>query len=179
MKYFLAVVPPIELAMQIELFRAQWGQPTLPAHITVKAPNSLSDENLWLPAVQSFCQDATPIAVQLDGIGHFSSTVVYWRVESAGLVALHQSLLAIINPPEPERIAYFEGSAYVPHLTLAHLSNGTTTTTLSTVYEQATQHWLHPVDFIAQTLRVFRSSGPNQTYEMYMDLPLSGKSSSF
>lgn len=175
MKYFLAVVPPTQLATQIDLFRAEWGQPSLPAHITVKAPNSLSDAHQWLPKVKVFCQDVAPISVRLDGIGQFSSTVVYWRVISQGLEALHQSLLTIINPPPAERAAYFEGPAFVPHLTLAHLSDGMHPDLLLAVYKRATEQWLDPVNFVAQTLRVFCSNGTNQPYEVYMDLPLAGK----
>ena len=175
MKYFLAIVPPTELATRIDLFRAEWSKPSLPAHITVKAPNSLSEAHQWLPKVQALCQSVAPIAVRLEGVGQFSSTVVYWQVISEGVEALHQSLLTIINPPQAERVAYFEGPAFVPHLTLAHLSDSMHPAMLSTVYERATEHWLYPVNFTAQTLRIFRSNGTNQPYEVYMDLPLVGK----
>jgi 2'-5' RNA ligase len=175
MRYFLALVPPTELATQIDTFRAEWSPPALPAHITVKAPNSLSDAQHWIPQVQAFCKSTAPVSVRLDGIGQFSSSVVYWRVVSGGVVALHQSLLAIINPPLAERTAFFEGPAYIPHLTLAHLSNGIDAATLSTVYQRASEHWLQPVEFVAQIIRVYRSSGINQAYEPYLDLPLAGK----
>ncbi|MBD2770541.1 2'-5' RNA ligase family protein [Hymenobacter sp. BT664] len=176
MKYFLALVPPTELAKQIDLFRAEWGPIGLPAHITVKAPNSLSTARLWLPQVQAFCQGAAPVPVCLDGIGQFSSSVVYWRVVSAGVLALHQSLLAIINPPLAERTVFFEGPAYVPHLTLAHLSERMNAATLTSVHQCASERWRQPVDFVAQIVRVYRSSGTNQAYEPYLDVPLAGKS---
>lgn len=174
MKYFLAVVPPTELATQIDLFRAEWGPLALPAHITVKAPNSLSAVQYWLPQVQAFCESAAPVPIRLDGIGQFSASVVFWRVLSEELVALHQSLLSIINPPLAERAAFFEGSAYVPHLTLAHLSDRIDAVTFSTVHQRASEHWRQPVDFVAQIVRVYRSSGANQAYEPYLDLPLAG-----
>ena len=176
MKYFLAVVPPTELATQIDLFRAEWGQAALPAHITVKAPNSLSAAQQWLPQVQAFCQNAAPVTVRLEGIGQFSSTVVYWRVVSAGLVALHQSLLAIIKPPLAESTAFFEGSAYVPHLTLAHLNDGLDAGTLAIIHKRAVEQWAHPIEFTAQSMRVFRTNEAHNKYELYVDVPLTGKS---
>jgi 2'-5' RNA ligase len=174
MKYFLAVVPPIALATQIELFRAEWGQVGLPAHITAKAPNSLSATEEWLPKVKDFCQNSNPLSIRLDGIGQFAPAVVYWRVVAPALVAFHQSLLAIINPPLAEQAAFFEGPAYVPHLTLAHINNGLDAATLAIIHQRAVEQWTHPIGFVAQTLRVFRASGPNQSYEVYLDLPLAG-----
>lgn len=178
MKYFLAVMPPNQLAIQLDSFRAAWGPPALPAHITVKAPNSLSARERWLPEVQAFCQRSTPLAIRLDGIGQFSCAVVYWRVVSSDVVALHQALLAIINPPLTERAAYFEGPAYVPHLTLAHINDLSDASTFATVYQRATKQWAHPIDFVAHTLRIFRTSGPNKPYEVYLDLPLAGENTS-
>jgi 2'-5' RNA ligase len=176
MKYFLAVVPPAALANQIELFRAEWGQSGLPAHITAKAPNSLSATEEWLPKVRDFCQRTTPLPILLDGIGQFASAVVYWRVVAPALVAFHQSLLAIINPPLAEQSAFFEGPAYVPHLTLAHANDGLDAASLAMIQQRAAKQWAHPLDFVAQTLRVFRTSGPNQSYEVYLDLSLAGES---
>lgn len=175
MKYFLAVVPPTELATQIDVFRAEWGQSSLPAHITVKAPNSLSRLEQWLPEVTALCHRSSPIPVHLEGIRRFPSGTIYWQVKSPGLIALHHSVLTIIAPPIDERAAYFEGSAYVPHLTLAHLDSGSDTAFLNKVGEHAANHWRSPVDFVAETLRVFRSSGLDGAYEYYTDLPLTGK----
>lgn len=174
MKYFLAVMPPITLANQIELFRAEWGASDLPPHITAKAPNSLSAAEQWLPEVKAFCLSSAPLSIRLDGIGQFASAVVYWRVVAPDLVACHQSLLAIINPPLAERAAYYEGPSYVPHLTLAHANDGLDAATLAVIHQRAVEQWAHPVDFVAHTLRIFRSSGPNQPYEAFLDLPLTG-----
>jgi 2'-5' RNA ligase len=177
MKYFLAVVPPTQLANQIDLFRSEWSQVTLPAHITVKAPNSLAGTEQWLSEVKTFCEVTAPITVILDGVGQFASTVVYLRVISPALVALHHSLLEIINPPLAERAAYFEGPAYEPHLTLAHINEGLDAALLDIVRQRATEKWAHAIEFVAKGLQVFRTSGSNQAYELYQDLPLAGKKS--
>ena len=174
MKYFIAVVPPNKLAAQIAAMQATWGQNALPPHITVKAPNSLPDSEWWLPEIKALCERSMPIPVSLDGIGQFASTVLYWRVTSPGLIALHQALLTILNPPPAERTAYFEGPAYVPHLTLLHGGQGLDAAAFESARTQVAILDSQPTKFMATQLIVFKAIEPHQSYQIYQDFTLAG-----
>ncbi len=174
MKYFIAVVPPKELAMKIVAVQALLGQSILPPHITVKAPNSLPDSEWWLPEVAALCKRISPIHIVLDGLGQFASTVLYWRVVSPDLVKLHNALLSILNPPLAERSAYFEGPAYVPHLTLLHAGQNQDSLVLDNAKAQAAALGNQPTEFIASQVRIFKAAESHQPYQPYVDIPLAG-----
>lgn len=91
------------------VYLPEWSSCALPPHIKVKAPNSLSESKWWLPQVAALYRRFSPLPVVLDGMGQFSSTVLYWRVTSPSLAALHHALLKLINPPPAERSLYLEG----------------------------------------------------------------------
>lgn len=174
MKYFIAVVPPKELAARITAIQALWGQSALPPHITVKAPNSLPDSEWWLPEVEALCKRVSPIPIVLNGLGQFSSTVLYWRVISPSLVTLHHALLSILNPPPAERSVYFEGPDYVPHLTLLHAGQNLDGIVLDNARAQAASLGNQPTEFVASQLRIFKATGAHQVYQAYRDFSLMG-----
>lgn len=176
MKYFLALVPPDALIQQIEEFRTPWGQAKTKPHITVKAPNSLTNPDHWLPLVTELCQRVTPFEVILSGVSQFGTTTLYLRVLSPALIVLHQELMQVVKPPLTEQSVYFEGAAYLPHLTLAHTESGITETDLAAMLPLAATEWAHPTSFVADTLTIYRASASGQPYEWFQAVPFTGPS---
>jgi len=81
--------------------------------------------------------------------------------------------MQVVKPPLTEQNAYFEGAAYLPHLTLAHTESGITETDLAAMLPLAAAKWAQPTSFVADTLTIYRAS-PGQPYEWYQAMPFAG-----
>jgi 2'-5' RNA ligase len=176
MKYFIGIAPPDDVKQKIEALRAGWGPASIEPHITVKAPNSLNDSLAWLPRVAALCSAVAPFSIQLQGIGQFGTSVLYLRVVSDEIAALHQALVRIADSPLAEQAAFFEGVAYRPHLTLAHAKHGgSLSPAVAAMLPQVAEAWAQPIGFLATAIRIYRSNGGGHGYDRYLELPLLGK----
>ncbi len=178
MKFFIGIAPPDEVGQQIAAFRASWGPFGTEPHITVKAPNGLDAPQEWLPRVTTLCTSTAPFGILLQGVGQFGTSVLYLRVFSEEIAALHSALICIVNSPRAEQTAFFEADAYQPHLTLLHAStHDLPARSLSELASTAAEIWEQPTAFVARALRIYRSVGDGQGYAPYLDVPLLGQPS--
>jgi 2'-5' RNA ligase len=178
-KYFLAITPPPPLSQRIVDFHSPWGQAKNPPHITLKAPNSLASPAIWLTRVTALCGQTNPFEVTLAGVEQFGRTVLYLRAYAPELVTLHHQLLAITQSTPAEQVCYFEGPAFLPHLTLAHAESGLSEDTIAHLAQLATAEWTKPVRFMAQTLDIYCSHQEHGGYQLQTTLPLAGCSPVF
>ena len=88
--------------------------------VVVKRIGGNDDYRQGLPRLREALADAAPVAVRAAGVEAFRQPttgrgpVAYLAVESPGLVGLHERCCAVIDP-----FPGLEGSAYVPHVTVA------------------------------------------------------------
>jgi 2'-5' RNA ligase len=154
MRYFLAITPPLAQTQAVLDFRQQWGLAGIVPHITVKAPCGLAEEAAWLPIIQQHCQVTAAPVVRLQQTGVFEPAILYWRVESPALHALHRELIRVLRTSPADQAACFEGEQYTPHLTLAYLSSVPIAHQIS-LLAAAADLCQREVEFVATTLTVY------------------------
>lgn len=174
MKYFLAITPPELLIQQLSDFHKPWGNAKNPPHITLKAPNSLAEPAYWLTRVTELCQYTKPFEVKLAGVGQFGKAVLYMKAHAPELLVMHRHLLAITQPSVAEQASYFEGEAFLPHLTLAHIESGLTEADITRMALAATTAWAQPISFIARALGIYCSWQEGSGYHLQTEIPLAG-----
>jgi 2'-5' RNA ligase len=174
MKYFLALTPPELLIQQLSDFHRLWGNAKNPPHITLKAPNSLAEPANWLPRVTELCQYTKPFEVTLDGVGQFGKAVLYMKAYAPELLVMHRHLLDISQPSIDEQVSYFEGEAFLPHLTLAHVESGLTEADIAHMALAAMRAWAQPIHFTARALGIYCSWQEGSGYHLQTEIPLAG-----
>ena len=123
--YFLAVLPPEEIRVEIEHLKEEMRKRfnaehalRLPAHITLISPFKIKEEREMqlLQTLEIFAATRNPFHVWLSGFGHFDSRVLYVKVEEQQkLIDLQRELkknLSAIPEIKDER-------DFHPHITLA------------------------------------------------------------
>lgn len=173
-KYFLGLSLPLALRGKVLDFRAECILPGEEPHITVKAPCGLGVSEGWLEPVRKLCQVFPPIHVRIKGLGNFGSSVLYLKVESPGLVSLHNQLVSALGISLVDQAACFEGPQYVPHLTL--LQRQGAELPMGRLAELATKRF-EPSSFTANSLTVYKKAGLQPLYEAYHVMSLGGKNS--
>ncbi|WP_217594685.1 2'-5' RNA ligase family protein [Cohnella sp. GbtcB17] len=138
MPFFIGIVPPEEYKEQILVFRNKWAKtfrnrwdingfraPVEP-HITVKLPNGLTEDMIWLERVRETCASFPSFQITLSKPGSFGTAVAFLSVESKEIFRLHKNLVDAISPP-PEFIdRNTELDNFIPHLTLGQTKWGMT-----------------------------------------------------
>jgi 2'-5' RNA ligase len=112
--------------------------------------------------------------VTLADVGQFGASILFIRVDSTGLVALHHALLNIVNSPPDEQATYFEGPSFLPHLTVAHTESGITESELAAMIPLAKTKWTQPISFMANALVMYRALAADSPYKEYQTIPLTG-----
>jgi 2'-5' RNA ligase len=164
MRFFVAVTPPPDLQTRVsEAFPGLVVEP----HITVKAQGGLDRESrdVWLPKIATVARRTNPVEVTLGGPGMFGDSVLYLSVESAGLAALHAAIMQELEVSEAAARTYFEGDAWVPHLTLkqgARIS--------PSEFDDTAKRLLRNPTFVCRSLVLFGEQ--DQGYGREKELPL-------
>jgi 2'-5' RNA ligase len=171
LRYFLAISPPPELEQAVLIFRSDWKLDGIAPHITVKAPCGLGDAQEWLPTVQQYCQQLTPPSIRVGGIGLFGSAILYLHVYSPQIIAIHRRLLTLLATSTFDQEECFEGVKYVPHLTLAYLSQ-VDGQQREEVIRAAKSGFAEVTGFRATALSVYGKDG-HEPYRMISSIPCS------
>jgi 2'-5' RNA ligase len=173
MQYGLVVVPPAELAARIcEFQKSQLRVAPLAApHITVKAQGGLGGDEAWLNDVRAVVARFPAFRTGIAGVGMFGGEFLHLRAEPhEALLRLHAALLKAVNPAPALIERYFEGPAYVPHLTLA--GPGLSSHEMDVVKAAAEQRFAKQETFDVNFVRVLRQAKDGELYLDYLDLPL-------
>ncbi len=101
----------------------------------------------------------------------FESSVVYLSVHAPPLTRLHRRILEVVLPSLETSQEYFEGTLYVPHLTLGQSSWGLTSAELHDMYDEARTVGSMLASFTATRVQIFRGLRP-EAYVAYLDVPL-------
>jgi len=93
-------------------------------HVTVRAMRGITDPEGFTRAVTAVCTVTPPFTLSLRGLGRFESpdnNVIYVAVvANPALQRFHEALLAALNPFGTPFYPQYEGSGYMPHMTLLH-----------------------------------------------------------
>jgi 2'-5' RNA ligase len=173
MQYGLVVVPPAELAARIREFQKNQLRvlPLAAPHITVKAQGGLGQDEAWLDDVRAVAARFPAFRTGVAGIGMFGEEFLYLRAEPGeALVRLHAALLKAVNPAPALIERYFEGKAYVPHLTLA--GPGLSSHEMAVVKVAAEERFAIRELFDVTFVRVLRQAKDGEPFLGYLDLPL-------
>lgn len=171
MRFFIGIVPPDSYRARIVSFRQRWGAPRTEPHITVKAPAGLTDDLAWLDRVEEGCRVFPCFPVSLGHPEMFGQDVVFLKVASPEIRALHSRLVEAAGAvPGP-----FELQEYVPHLTLGERGHGLSAADLQEIGRMAAAE-LHPYrSFAVNFVRVYSRGDGNSEYRKFADIPLSAK----
>lgn len=146
------------------------GDPWPVPHITVKSPEGLTPDLMWLPKVREAAARSKHFSVKIGPPRAFDNRVLYLSVESAGLERLHRSIEEVFPLAKSYLVDSSNDRAFIPHLTLSVARE---------------DHKLPPVGawgstlldfdrFEISELTVFRRDVPSTHYEPWITLPLKG-----
>lgn len=161
--FLLGLLPPADLAVQVEAFRERLGLRESAPHVTVKARSGLGAGLDWMPSVRAVVAASPPVPLEVGGARAFrNESAVYLAVQSPEVVALHVRLLKALAPAE--RFGY-EGPHMTPHLTLALRRRGVDLpTVLETARAEFTDLEAEPLTFTCSDVWLMRKPGPGGLY---------------
>jgi len=116
-QFFAGIVPPSEIAGEVERWRRKFRAPRTPAHLTLLAPFAWDqDHKQLLDALRQACAQFRSFTIDCRGLGHFGKAVIFVDVvPNPELMALQAGLARCLEKLgiEPEKRPYH------PHITLA------------------------------------------------------------
>jgi 2'-5' RNA ligase len=116
-QFFAGVVPPGEIAGEVEQWRRKFKAPGTPAHLTLLAPFAWDqDQKTLLDALGKVCAGHRKFDIGCRGLGSFGTAVIFIDiVPGPELLALQKDLARCLEELgiEPEKRPYH------PHITLA------------------------------------------------------------
>lgn len=170
MRRFLGLTPPPDYSARVEVFRQSIRHRITAPHVTVKAPNGLTPDLVWLPAVREACASTQPFTVRVEGVRSFGRRVIYLAVHGEGVRDLHVSLLDAVAPAQ--RSQHEGRGAFTPHVTVV-LAWEELGVTFDEALERARAELTEGVTFTARAVDVYRKPRPGAAYEVELSLPLS------
>jgi 2'-5' RNA ligase len=130
--YFIALLPPHTLAMQIHFikeeiavkYRSKYAL-KIPEHITLIPPFHCSDELLEtiIDRLKNLCHEKHPFEVVLRNFGQFNKSVLYIQASSHPIEAiamLHQAVKKVLVEEFSSVKFPQNGGKFTPHLTIAN-----------------------------------------------------------
>ena len=174
MKFFAAIVPPVQFSMMVSDFQKRYPENRQPGivepHITVKTPDGLTDDLSWLVPLREECRKVQPFEVSILQPETFDTSVLYLGIESGKITDLHRSLVECVKPTPAEIRENFELERYEPHLTLAISDDLMTPDLLEKIKKEAESEFTGVFRFNAMFARIFREN-PDGSYIQYEDIP--------
>lgn len=169
MPFAIAVVPPASVSERIVSFIGAHSKGRSPLaaepHITVKAQGGLTDDLIWLPKIERCVAGYRPFEIALHRAATFGGEVVYLKPGPLSVLReLHRLLLRAIQPSETEMARYFEGDAYVPHVTLFLRMQGFSAAEMGVLKQEAERVFAEPMTFVVSSLVIFRQTDDGYTY---------------
>lgn len=175
MKYFIGIVPPEAVYHKLLDIQRQHGDNRLEPHITLRPPVIPSSEQDWLKVVEQQAAAVKPFDVWLPGTGSFGKRVMFVRVESAGLLKLHEELIPALMAFEPVMHKKEISDGFHPHLTLGRAWCGFTADDFASMKRMAEAYLFEQdVRFKAAAIRIYYKPDPHGRYQTYKDVPLMG-----
>lgn len=173
MKFFVGIVPPLNIYEHLQKIQTKFGDNRLEPHITVRPPVSLHSIEQWVQTVKNICETIKPFDIQLPGTGFFGDRVLFVSVQSPGLNELHNQLIPALKLFEREEINKGNGDFY-PHLTLGRKWCGFTGDDF-TAMKQLADNYLQNgnISFKVTQVRIYYKPGNHGRFETYRDVNLS------
>jgi 2'-5' RNA ligase len=167
-QFFVGIIPPNEVACEVERWRREFRAPKTPAHLTLLAPFTL-DQNQQdlLDSLAQVCAGHHRFLISCRGLGNFGKAVIFIDVRpTPELFALQQDLADFLKKRgvEPERRPYH------PHITLAtRLQPGR-----FALYKQQLIGYNPQYSFACEEITLFRLNieGRLQRWQIAAALPL-------
>jgi 2'-5' RNA ligase len=173
MKYFIGVVPEVEIYNTVLDIQKKFGDNRLEPHITIRPPVTVSEQTQWIETIEMVCADFSPFQIQLPATGNFGKRVLFIDVLSKELSELHYQLLKAIKPFEQPEVNGKENNLYHPHLTLGRSWCGFTKEDFAQMKILADNFLSdRPISFIAQSIRIYQKPSGNKRYETLKDILL-------
>jgi 2'-5' RNA ligase len=173
-RYFIAVIPPAAYSSRIVAFQKthpeNWLVGEVEPHITVKAPNGLSDDLEWLKPVKRVCGSFYPFTVKISEPESFGKSVLFLKISSPGILELHRKLAGLFDPSPAEILENFELDYYIPHISLAIVANGLSEELIDIVRKEANSQFTLPLEFKANFARITRIDDRGK-YCKFEDIP--------
>ena len=126
--YFIALMPPENIRIEIEAFKIEIQQKfgvshalNLPAHLTLKIPFRMSVEQRTqlIPKIDRFSSEQRSFQIDIDGFGRFSKQVIFANiVDHEPLIDLYTELLALTSTVVNLK-SHEIATKIHPHITLA------------------------------------------------------------
>lgn len=177
--YFIGIVPPQQYLKRIQHFQSKWIKVSgVEPHITLKAQGGLTPDKEWIEKVERVSEKCKPFELSLDAPAYFGDNILYLSVHSNRLHDLHKEIVAAISPSDHLIEQYFEGDAFVPHLTLGkeqyggNISTGLTKQQLKEMKQTAEEELTPYPEFEVTFIRIYERSDEEKRYVKYMDIPL-------
>lgn len=178
MKFFIGIVPPLATKERIFEFQKSFPSNKVPyfnePHITLKAPNGLTEDKAWLAPVMTLVGNQKPFEIKLEGLDGFEDRVLFLNPTfSEGLVNLHTKLVALLNPAEESLKKFYEGSLYHPHVTLGETTwGGMSKEELVDMRKKAETEFSSIPPFLVTFVRVYQKETDDGLYQKLIDIPL-------
>ncbi|HHZ00170.1 MAG TPA: hypothetical protein GYA03_03635 [Tissierellia bacterium] len=164
MKYFIGVSIPKNYKNKIELLRAEFRFFTTEPHITLVPPPALPDEDDFIKNVIDACKNVEPFEIRLKGLDQFGDRVLYVKVDSPGLIDLHNKIYEILGLQEEKR-------GYTPHLTLVKQRPGRPVD-IDAVKIRAETKLILAINYTLNSVTVYYQPKEHSIYVPYMEIPL-------
>lgn len=178
MKFFIGIVPPTETKEKIFQFQRSFPSNKVPyfhePHITLKAPNGLTEDKSWLPKVTALAATYPKFQIVLDGLDGFDDKVLFLNpIFSQELMDLHIELVSLLSLNIKSNNNFYEGSVYHPHLTLGETTwGGMTKEELKIMRKRAESELYNIPPFQVDFVRVFQKEQDGEPYKKLLDIPL-------
>ncbi|MDB5254507.1 MAG: 2-5 ligase [Parcubacteria group bacterium] len=177
MKFFIGIVPPLSTKERIAGFQKSFPSNKVPyftePHITLKAPNGLTEDKSWLAKVMTIIGNHPRFSIKLSGLDGFEDRVLFLNPEfSQGLIDLHMKLVTLLNLDLEEQKKFYEGSLYHPHLTLGETTwGGMSLEELKEMKKKAEFEFYTIPSFQVDSVRVYQKEN-DEPYQKLIDIPL-------
>jgi len=178
MKFFIGIVPPLDLNEKIFDFQRSFPSNKVPyfhkPHITLKAPNGLTEDLTWLEKVKMVVGDQSVFEIKLEGLDNFEDRVLFLKpAYSKDLMDLHLKLVSLLCPDIENENKFFEGPLYHPHLTLGETTWGEMTKEELVLMRKRAESELSNIpSFKVSFVRVFQKEKDGEPYQKFLDIPL-------
>jgi 2'-5' RNA ligase len=173
MKFFVGIVPPANIYDTVVTIQNEFGDNRLEPHITIRPPETVTDESAWINAIEQVGNTFAPIPIHLPGTGSFGKRVLFIDVKSDSLAELHGSLCEAIKSFEQKDNRQQQSNSFHPHLTLGRSWCGFTPQDFAKMKILADAYLAkEPVTFVANFLRIYHKPTGKGRYATLKDVPL-------
>jgi 2'-5' RNA ligase len=117
-QYLIGIVPSISIGKRIDELRLKWGYIATEPHITIKTPEGLDANNLWINEVKNIIHSMEPFDITIGDVGFFGESVLYYQIHAEKINKLHKRLVKAVHPNYEKVNNSYEMDMYVPHLTI-------------------------------------------------------------